>query len=93
MPASIAEPRLDSQWVADRPRQLQNTLDLSLGNWYLYAYLKRTDRKELEMKKYVCKVCGYVYDPADNNNVPFEELPDDWTCPVCGVGKDNFEEA
>ena len=29
------------------------------------------------MKKYVCKVCGYVYDPADNNNVPFEELPDD----------------
>lgn len=45
------------------------------------------------MKKYVCKVCGYVYDPAENNNVPFEELPADWTCPVCGVGKDQFEEA
>lgn len=45
------------------------------------------------MKKYVCKVCGYVYDPAENNNVPFEELPEDWTCPVCGVGKDQFEEA
>ena len=45
------------------------------------------------MKKYVCKICGYVYDPAENNNVPFEELPDVWTCPVCGVGKDQFEEA
>jgi len=45
------------------------------------------------MKKYVCKICGYTYDPAENNNVPFEELPDDWTCPVCGVGKDQFEEA
>ena len=45
------------------------------------------------MKKYVCKICGYVYDPAENNTVPFEELPDDWTCPVCGVGKDQFEEA
>ncbi len=44
------------------------------------------------MKKYVCKVCGYVYDPAENNDVPFEELPDDWTCPYCGVGKDQFEE-
>ncbi|MDE3276278.1 MAG: rubredoxin [Verrucomicrobiota bacterium] len=44
------------------------------------------------MKRYVCKVCGYVYDPADNNNVPFAELPDDWVCPVCGVGKDQFEE-
>ena len=38
------------------------------------------------------KVCGHVYDPANNNNVAFEDLPDDWTCPVCGVGKDQFEE-
>ena len=45
------------------------------------------------MKKYVCKICGHVYDPAENNNVPFEELPEDWTCPICGVGKDQFEEA
>ena len=43
--------------------------------------------------KYVCKVCGYVYDPADNNGVPFEGLPEDWTCPVCGVGKGEFEPA
>nr|MBU1328060.1 rubredoxin [Candidatus Omnitrophota bacterium] len=43
------------------------------------------------MKKYKCIVCGYVYDPADNNNVAFEDLSDDWTCPECGVGKDQFE--
>ena len=37
------------------------------------------------MKKYVCKVCGYVYDPENNNGVAFEDLPEDWTCPMCGV--------
>jgi len=49
------------------------------------------------MKKYVCDVCGYVYDPAkgdpDNGvspGTPFEKVPDDWTCPDCGVGKDQF---
>jgi rubredoxin len=40
------------------------------------------------MKKYVCSVCGYEY----AGEVPFDELPDDYTCPVCGVGKDQFEE-
>jgi rubredoxin len=50
------------------------------------------------MDKYVCQVCGYVYDPAagdpDNGIDPgtaFGDLPDDWTCPVCGAGKDEFE--
>ncbi len=42
------------------------------------------------MQKYQCNVCGYIYDPAENNNVPFESLPDNWTCPECGVGKDEF---
>ncbi len=52
------------------------------------------------MKKYVCKVCGYVYDPAEGDpaagiepGTAFENLPDDWVCPVCGVGKDMFEPA
>jgi len=45
------------------------------------------------MKKYVCLVCGWVYDPANNNNVDFSSLPDDWVCPECGAGKDQFEEA
>ena len=49
---------------------------------------------------YSCKLCGYDYDPAvgDPENgippgTPFEDLPDDWECPVCGAGKEDFEEA
>lgn len=38
-------------------------------------------------KRWTCKVCGYAYD----GDVPFEKLPDDWRCPLCGVGKDMFE--
>lgn len=51
------------------------------------------------MKKWKCLICGWVYDPAvgdpDNGIAPgtkWEDLPDDWVCPVCGVGKDQFEE-
>lgn len=39
---------------------------------------------------YECDICGYVYDPAENNGVAWEDLPDDWTCPLCGAGKDSF---
>jgi rubredoxin len=53
--------------------------------------------KEEKMDKYVCDVCGWVYDPEvgdpDSGIDPgtkFEDLPDDWTCPVCGAGKDDF---
>ncbi|MDF2879771.1 MAG: Rubredoxin-type Fe(Cys)4 protein [Clostridiaceae bacterium] len=51
------------------------------------------------MKKYVCSVCGYIYDPEvgdpDNGIAPgtsFDKLPDEWVCPVCGVDKSQFEE-
>ncbi len=43
--------------------------------------------------KYVCSICGYVYDPAENKGVPFEELPADWKCPRCKQGKDKFNKA
>ena len=50
------------------------------------------------MKKYECTVCGYIYDPAlgdsDGGIAPgtaFEDLPEDWVCPECGVEKDMFE--
>ncbi|MCM1340025.1 MAG: rubredoxin [Muribaculaceae bacterium] len=43
------------------------------------------------MEKWVCTVCGYVYDPAENDNVAFEDLLEDYTCPLCSVGKDQFE--
>ena len=41
--------------------------------------------------KYVCDICGYVYDEAEEN-VKWEDLPEDWVCPLCGVGKDDFSE-
>ena len=40
--------------------------------------------------KSVCIACGYVYDEKVEG-VKFEDLPDDWTCPMCGVGKDMFQ--
>ena len=49
------------------------------------------------MHTYVCALCGYIYDPAQGDpddgiapGTPFEELPETWTCPVCGTSKDNF---
>ncbi|HHW41376.1 MAG TPA: High molecular weight rubredoxin [Syntrophomonadaceae bacterium] len=59
----------------------------------------KQERKETEqMAKYECTVCGYVYDPAEGDpengvapGTAFEDLPEDWVCPVCGAGKDEFE--
>lgn len=54
--------------------------------------------RRMEMQKYECLACGYIYDPElgdpDNGVEPgtaFEDVPDDWVCPLCGVGKDMFE--
>ncbi|MBR3915665.1 MAG: rubredoxin [Bacteroidaceae bacterium] len=51
------------------------------------------------MKKYICTVCQWVYDPEIGDpeqgiepGTPFESLPEDYVCPLCGVGKDEFEE-
>jgi len=50
------------------------------------------------MSKYKCSVCGYIYDPElgeEDSGIPpgtpFEKLPDDWKCPVCGAPKDSVE--
>ena len=40
--------------------------------------------------KYICQVCGYVYD-EEQEGVKFEDLPEDFACPLCAVGKDQFE--
>lgn len=52
------------------------------------------------MVKYVCEVCGYVYDPAIGDpangveaGTAWENVPEGWMCPVCGVGKDQFKAA
>ena len=58
------------------------------------------DGKEITaMKKYVCDVCGYVYDEAEGDpdngvaaGTKWEDVPEDWVCPLCGVGKDQFSE-
>ncbi|UCC11924.1 MAG: rubredoxin [candidate division WOR-3 bacterium] len=50
------------------------------------------------MDKYICTVCGYVYDPQKGDpdddvapGTPFDKVPDSWVCPVCGASKDQFE--
>lgn len=50
------------------------------------------------MKKYVCAVCGYIYNPAEGDpdngvdaGTAFEDIPEDWVCPLCGEGKEVFE--
>ncbi len=72
----------------------------------IYAKLKTIDQiqqviKEVgDMQKYKCTVCGYVYDPEIGDpdsgikpGTPFENLPDNWVCPVCGAEKSLFEKA
>ena len=63
------------------------------------TYVKEEPRPKAEkMPKYVCSICGYIYDPAKGDpeggirpGVRFEDLPDGWTCPVCGADKSKFE--
>lgn len=52
------------------------------------------------MKKFICDICGYIYDPSlgdpDNNIEPgteFYDIPNDWVCPLCGVDKSQFSES
>ena len=49
--------------------------------------------KKKESGKYVCSVCGYVYDPAEHDGVAFDDLPDDWRCPRCKKPKEKFNKA
>jgi flavin reductase (DIM6/NTAB) family NADH-FMN oxidoreductase RutF/rubredoxin len=62
------------------------------------TYIKENKKEVKKVEKYRCTVCGYVYDPEKGDpdggiapGTPFEDIPDDWVCPVCGVGKDMFE--
>ncbi len=59
--------------------------------------LETKKSETMDTKKYQCDVCGYVYDPAVGDpdggiapGTPFENIPEDWVCPICGVDKSNF---
>jgi len=61
-----------------------------------FSSIKKFKRRKI-MDKYQCDVCSWVYDPAkgdpDGGIAPgtaFEDLPDDWTCPICGADKSQF---
>jgi ferric-chelate reductase [NAD(P)H] len=61
--------------------------------------INKGGKEVAKMAKFKCTVCGYIYEPKKgdpesgvNPGTPFEDLPDDWVCPVCGAGKDEFEE-
>ncbi len=64
---------------------------------YQAEKIKKQERSH-KMVRYVCTVCGYIYDPAEGDpdngvpaGTPFESLPADWVCPVCGATKEQFE--
>jgi len=64
---------------------------------YIKDIDKKTKKEENEMEKYRCNICGYIYDPEkgdSDNNIPpgtkFEDLPDNWVCPICGAPKTDF---
>jgi rubredoxin len=51
----------------------------------------------MKMQKFMCNICDYIYDPVNGDPAngiepatPFEDVPDNWVCPVCGVSKDEF---
>lgn len=60
---------------------------------------EQTNKNNTSMTPYQCEVCGYIYNPEEGDpaagiapGTSFEDLPDDWTCPLCGAGKDEFFE-
>lgn len=62
------------------------------------TYIQEKKEAATKMSKYKCSVCGYIYNPELGDpdghvkpGTPFEQLPDDWTCPVCGATKDKFD--
>jgi flavin reductase (DIM6/NTAB) family NADH-FMN oxidoreductase RutF/rubredoxin len=62
------------------------------------SYIEEKKERAVKMAKYECTVCGYIYDPELGDpdggikpGTPFEKLPEDWVCPVCGAAKSEFE--
>jgi rubredoxin len=83
-------------------RRLQTTDVIARISGHTMGRLMSSTHTEIreamtDSPKYQCNICGYVYDPAVGDpsqsieaGTPFEELPEDWTCPECGAGKEEF---
>ena len=76
-----------------------NNITVTKDDENVTIFVALTNKKDKIMKKYVCTPCGWVYDPAigDPENgieagTAFENLPEDWVCPLCGADKEAFEE-
>ena len=70
----------------------------TIANFDLAVFRQLKNKRRIGMDRYVCSICGYVYDPEqgdpDNGVAPgtkWEDVPDDWECPVCGASKEDFE--
>lgn len=57
----------------------------------------RTEKTEADLSAYICNICGFQYDPAEGDpamgippGTPFEDLPEDYRCPICNASKDYF---
>ncbi len=72
-------------------RAVKNGLSPKNAPTFIRKEAMDTGGPKAGQKRYKCIVCGYIYDDAVEE-IPFAELPDDWTCPLCGAGKEDFEE-
>jgi len=81
--------------IVDADKNRSENTEKYGGN--LVTKINQQEKEKMTMKKYECGPCGYIYDPAvgdpDGGIAPgtaFEDIPDDWVCPLCGLGKDVF---
>lgn len=83
--ASVEKTCLENNWIPMTYRYYKEEIKgTSPKNAPTYA-----EKKETTGQKYKCIICGHIYD-EEETGVKFEDLPDSWRCPICGVGKDKF---
>ena len=78
---------------------MSSDLDSCLFFVMQYLFLEEYKERGMKMKKYVCNVCGYVYDPAEGDpdngvaaGTAWEDVPAEWVCPLCSAPKEDFSE-
>jgi len=93
----IRDNKLAGAIVVGDPAVIPTVRKVFQGSLPIREIMKVPHTKGGDMDKWECSACGYVYDPEKGDDVggvapgtAFEDLPDDWVCPVCGVGKDQF---